>query len=523
MTYNTPGVYVEEITKLPPSVAPVNTAIPAFIGYTEKRPDAEPHRITSMLEYEELFGRANNEFKYIGVKLDGTIEFSNIAGTASIPEVVDTSGSTPVVVTQFESGIAPISTSISSELPAMPKFKMWYSLVLYFANGGGPCYIVSINTYDNVVDDTFPIKSLDFITGLNFIKKKDEPTLILFPDLLGLLKDDPDSTTTTPLPPITDSEGIGYVYQQAINQCATLQDRFLITDVVDNEVSAFRNSIGTSNLKYASAYYPNLETIYTHQLLETTPDLVYYYEEDPSSGSTIITTMVLRRLESEIESDPSLITTSLFHFNNKKYHEVMAKINARKLILPPSAAVAGIYATVDRNRGVWKAPANVSLAAVRKPTIKISDEEQRGLNVDTTAGKSINAIRSFTGRGTLVWGARTLAGNDNEWRYVSVRRFFIMTEESIKKATQQFVFENNDANTWVKVKSMINNFLTLQWRAGALYGDKPNEAFFVKVGQGETMSSQDILEGRMIIEIGMAVVRPAEFIILRFSHFMQET
>ncbi len=157
------------------------------------------------------------------------------------------------------------------------------------------------------------------------------------------------------------------------------------------------------------------------------------------------------------------------------------------------------------------------------PSISISNDQQDGLNIDTTAGKSINAIRSFTGKGTLVWGARTLAGNDNEWRYVSVRRFFNFVEESVKKATEQFVFEPNDANTWVKVKAMIENFLTNQWRDGALAGSKPEHAFYVKIGLGETMTAQDILEGKMIVEIGMAAVRPAEFIILKFSHKMQES
>jgi hypothetical protein len=134
----------------------------------------------------------------------------------------------------------------------------------------------------------------------------------------------------------------------------------------------------------------------------------------------------------------------------------------------------------------------------------------------------VNAIRSFTGKGILVWGARTLAGNDNEWRYVSVRRFFNMVEESVKKASGQYVFEPNDANTWAKVRAMIENFLLLQWRAGALQGSKPEQAFYVNVGLGTTMTALDILEGRMIVEIGMAVVRPAEFIILRFSHKMPE-
>ena len=139
------------------------------------------------------------------------------------------------------------------------------------------------------------------------------------------------------------------------------------------------------------------------------------------------------------------------------------------------------------------------------------------------AGKSINAIRTFTGKGTLVWGARTLAGNDNEWRYVNVRRFFNMVEESCKKATEPFVFEPNDANTWVRVQGMLENFLTNQWRDGALQGAAPQDAFFVNVGLGLTMTPQDILDGYLIVDIGMAVVRPAEFIVLRFSHKLAES
>jgi phage tail sheath protein FI len=199
---------------------------------------------------------------------------------------------------------------------------------------------------------------------------------------------------------------------------------------------------------------------------------------------------------------------------------IASQVTRTMVLLPPSGAVAGVYAAVDRTRGVWKAPANVSLADVSGVTVKINDQRQEDLNV-TSTGKSVNAIRAFAGKGCLVWGARTLAGNDNEWRYVPVRRFFNMAEESIKKATEPFVFEPNDRGTWVRVRAMIENFLTVEWRQGALAGSVPAQAFFVKVGLGETMTSQDILEGRMIIEIGMAVVRPAEFIILRFAHKMQ--
>lgn len=205
------------------------------------------------------------------------------------------------------------------------------------------------------------------------------------------------------------------------------------------------------------------------------------------------------------------------------FQDLTDKAIAALNILPTSGMIAGVYATIDNYRGVWKAPANVSLNNVIGPVVKLTQEQQAGYNQDVISGKSINLIRSFPGKGTLVWGARTLAGNDNEWRYINVCRFFNFVEESVKKGTEQFVFEPNDVNTWLKVKSLTENFLTLLWRNGALQGAKPEDAFFVAVGLGKTMTAMDILEGRMIVEIGMAVVRPAEFIILRFSHKMAES
>ena len=192
------------------------------------------------------------------------------------------------------------------------------------------------------------------------------------------------------------------------------------------------------------------------------------------------------------------------------------------IFLPPVGAIVGVYARVDNSRGVWKAPANVSVSGIIGPVTQIADAEQSGLNTDPTTGKSINAIRTFAGRGTLVWGSRTLAGNDNEWRYVPVRRMAIAIEESIQKGTSFAVFEPNDKNTWLKVKAAIENYLTGLWRQGALMGSTPEKAFFVKVGLGETMTRNDILNGRLIIQIGIAPVRPAEFIVVQFSHQMQE-
>jgi phage tail sheath protein FI len=377
---------------------------------------------------------------------------------------------------------------------ARSKHIMYYALQMFFANGGGPCYIVSVNPYLANFGD--PPAQADLSAGLSAIQKEDEPTLLVFPEALGLTIADFATLQTA-----------------ALAQCALLQDRFVIMDVHGGAVSMsdptanlltgvgnFRtNGIGTNNLKYGAAYAPNIETT-----------LPFVYDE--TQTAVTITT-------DGTAAAPVMLST-LPATQNALYSAAKLAISNMALNMPPSSSIAGIYAAVDNARGVWKAPANVSVNNVISPTIPFTNIEQDQMNVDVIAGKSVNAIRPFIGQGTLVWGARTLAGNDNEWRYINVRRFFIFVEESVKNATNQFVFEANDANTWVKLQSMIENFLTTYWRAGALQGAKPEDAFYVAVGLGKTMTAQDILEGRMIVEIGMAAVRPAEFIILRFSHLL---
>ncbi|MGL5892344.1 MAG: phage tail sheath family protein, partial [Bacteroidia bacterium] len=203
--------------------------------------------------------------------------------------------------------------------------------------------------------------------------------------------------------------------------------------------------------------------------------------------------------------------------------QMVQAVAGQNVVVSPSAIMAAVYASTDRDRGVWKAPANVSLSNIIQPTVLLNDADQGGLNVDPASGKSINVIRQFSGKGNLVWGARTLAGNDNEWRYVNVRRLFNFAEESIKKATESVVFDPNDRNTWNRMRALISNFLTNLWRDGGLVGATPEQAFFVRVGLGETMTEDDILNGRLIVAVGLAASRPAEFIELRFSHLVQQS
>lgn len=469
--YKTPGVYIEEIPHLPPSIASVETAIPAFIGYTEKAQWKEkddlnnkPWKIESLLQYEQYFGYPDPE------KDSLTIVFDTTGGKNEVNGKVD-------------------ETKRS-------KFLMHYSLQLFFANGGGACWITSVGNY---VDGGGLIILKDLSDGLKEVAKINEVTLLVFPDSINL-------------PTLADYYDI---HTEAIQQCVDLQDRFTVLDVYHDvanlevwemDVQALRDTLsGTTDiLKYAAVYFPK---IYTGV------DYNYKVSGDQTKDNDDLV---------KIEGIAGVGKLSdLKATKNAQYFQARSAVTSIQMLMPVSAAMVGVYAQVDNARGVWKAPANVNIVNAIRPQYLIADKEQESLNVDTQAGKSINVIRSFAGRGpAIVWGARTLAGNDNEWRYVPVRRFFSMVEESVKNATEQFVFEPNDRNTWVRVKSMIENYLTQQWKAGALMGASTKEAFFVHIGLGETMTELDIWEGRMIVEIGMAAVRPAEFIILRFMHKM---
>jgi phage tail sheath protein FI len=476
-TYKTPGVYVEEISLLPPSVAEVETAIPVFIGFTQSGPKNTANQTE--------FGTANAE--------------RSLKITLNNGEV-----------------------TIANDVKNQSKYVMFYAMQMYFSNGGGPCYIVSTGNFQveetgGAGDKILPLNA--YKSALVEAGKEDEPTLVVFPDA-----------------PFIVPETYYALMQEALDQCAKLGDRFLILDVLNDndqlkdDVDAFRNGIvKTESAKYGAAYFPYLNTSIPYKINEDQLTIT-----DLSQGNAEVTTTAAIKVEDGDQpkgkkDDPAKADQStrgtqkrFAELPNATQNQIRQKISVSAgVVLSPCAAVAGVYASVDSNRGVWKSPANVALNYVLSAVTKITDDQQKDLNIDVNDGKSINAIRSFIGMGTKIWGARTLAGNDNEWRYINVRRFFNMVEESVKKSTSWAVFEPNDINTWTRVRAMIENYLLLKWKDGALAGAKPDDAYYVRVGLNKTMTDLDVLEGRMIIEIGLAAVRPAEFIILKFSHKLQ--
>jgi phage tail sheath protein FI len=184
----------------------------------------------------------------------------------------------------------------------------------------------------------------------------------------------------------------------------------------------------------------------------------------------------------------------------------------KRLLLPPSGFVTGIYARSDIERGVHKAPANEVVRGLTRFEANINKGRQDVLNPE-----GINALRFFEGRGNRVWGARTMS-SDPEWKYVNVRRLFIYIEHSIDKGTQWAVFEPNGPRLWANIRQTVEDFLLVLWRDGALLGDKPEQAYFVRCDR-TTMTQNDLDNGRMICLIGVAPVKPAEYVIFRIGQW----
>jgi uncharacterized protein len=519
-------------------VVEVATAVPAFVGYTERADNngrsltGKPWRISSMTEFRCYFGDAPKSL------------FSIEQAPANVPAAFKAGGK-DYVLTQADG-------------KAGGRYLLYRSMLHFFQNGGGACYVVSVGDYTQDVE----VDKLG--GGIEPLVKEQEPTMVIIPEAV-LLKQ-PDCIS---------------VQQAMLAHCgAKMRSRVAVLDVWGGDrdrkhpdgdvIEIFRDTLGINYLDFAAAYYPWLRTtlvqdkdvsyrnvanapklieLFTAELAlpasvdEKTPakiaqqfnavqdigktdeqwtaDITKALNESEKSDEDKAKLLEPAALKTAVETNRALLDNRLRAMSTL-FNTVMAEIRNALNLMPPAAAMAGIYTMVDNTRGVWKPPANVSLVGVVAPAVNISHEDQEDLNV-TTQGKSINAIRSFIGEGVLVWGARTLDGNSLDWRYVNVRRTMIMLEESCRLAAKAMVFEPNVAITWVTIKSMITNFLTGIWKRGGLAGAAPEDAFSVHVGLGETMTPEDILEGILRVTVLVAISRPAEFIEITFQQKMQES
>ncbi len=526
----TPGVYLVEKDAFGKSVVPVPTAVPAFIGYTAKASRGtvslhnKPTRVDSFSDFVRLFGGPSHATFSVKGNKDGGYDLT---------------------------------------LDKSTRFLMYDSIRLFYANGGGSCYIVSVGDYSGGVKakDLNDEKSGG---GLQALYREQEPTMVVVPDAVLLSKEDCYS-----------------LYQAMLMHCGSMQNRMAILDVYDGDqtrdgkedvVEEFRAGVGDNHLAFGAAYYPwvNTTVVGSSELsfknISNTKSLVNvlvseaerrYLGSSDSGGSSSAASgggssssasggssasktppgkkpapatadpRMVRKFEStksEIERlEDDSADSSVLHENllaiSPRYGQIIKDMRRELNVLPPSAAMAGVYALTDRLAGVHKAPANVSLNSVVSPSVNLTSEDQEDLNLPIN-GKAVNAIRTFVNRGTLVWGARTLNGNSQDWRYINVRRTMNMIEQSIKNAIEAYVFEPNTSGTWIRVRSSIDSFLNSVWLSGSLMGASPGEAYSVAVGLGETMTPTDILDGVMRVDVKVAITRPAEFIVITFEQMV---
>jgi uncharacterized protein len=431
------------------TIAGVETAVPAFIGYTERAGGAEaaalngPVRITSVREYEQRFGRGMLAARPAGAPIFSVTRSGDVR-------------------------------------PLQPLFSLYESVRLFYANGGGPCVVVSVGTYVDATGTWAAISGAALLQGLAAVASLTGPTLLVIPDASRL--------------PV---EAWGEIATAMLQQAGESRDRLALLDVpqvrgfdapprpaLADAVAAFRAAVGTDHLSYGAAYAP-----YLHTSIVSPADL----DETIFPAAAVADRLGTPQLD-------------------RLYAQAARLLN----LLPASAAVAGVMHAVDSDRGVWTAPANVALNDVIEPAFAIDDETQGDLNLPLD-GKAINAIRQFPGRGTTVWGARTLDGNSQDFRYVPVRRSLIYLEQSIAIALRGFTTAANDARTWASVVGMVSDFLEALWKDGGLTGAKPDEAFSVQCGLGTTMTQQDVLDGNLVVVVLVAITHPAEFIELDFT------
>ncbi len=566
----TPGVYVSEISAFPPSAVGVDTAVPAFIGYTQRAEIAGvpainlPVRIASMMQFEQYFGGS-----LLDVRRPGQAPAPKFTlGAVAAPK----EGGAPAAGTydvSYQSADG-ASTVYAKLAPIGDLFSLYNCLSLFYANGGGPCYIVSVGTYTDEAGAATPVTSAALLKGLESVKDTAGPTLLVIPD--------------ASLVPVGE---YGTIAKAMMKQAHDKQDRAALLDVrqvrafsatpgpeLGDAITEFRASVGTDYLSYGMTYFPYLNTSvikaadldYTlfpagelsdfllaewqeryppgpassadfaavrSTLKEGWPDekgeqalapklanVIQDLAERDRTGAQQLQFLVTRM--KGFPTDPAGIRSRNQDLVNifPELTYLLEKAARQFNLLPASAAMAGVMTVIDNTRGVWNAPANIALNVVDGPAFRINDETQADLNKPLD-GKAINVIREFVGRGPIVWGARTLDGNSNDYRYVQVRRTLIYIEQSIKAAMNPFVFAPNDGKTWVAVEAMVSNFLSNLWARGGLMGTTPQEAFSVNCGLGTTMSAQDVLEGYMVVQVLVQMIHPAEYIELTFKQKME--
>jgi len=522
--YLAPGVFIEEFEIGAKPIEGVSTSTAAFLGETERGP-TYPQLVTSFPEFRRLFGDFFDETKFLPVTVDGF--FANGGRRCYIARIVDFDGAVSasvnlgsVIITAVGEGlwgsrirfrIKPASTEpngfklqvhywTAARLPANPidptplPTELTEATRTQLRQQAAPQ--ISEEFDDLVLDPASP----------NYVEKRvgrnlGLSSLVELTHVVGQAARPADTPLAlSPLPGGDDGAGdvaLGDYQGRRDPVPATGQRR---SGLAALDEPAFED--------VAIIYAPNafdepglVDALITHcennkyrfLVLDSPRNQAQVTSLDPRGGVT----------------PPGARATQYAAFYYPWIRVFEPVTGARKTV-PPGGHVAGIYARTDIERGVFKAPANEIVRGALELEFEVTNGAQEILNP-----KGVNAIRAFPGRGRRVWGARTLSDN-TLWKYVNVRRLFIFIEASIFRGTQWVVFEPNNERLWARVKQTITEFLRTQWRLGALFGATEEEAFFVRVDRS-TMTDDDINNGRLIIVVGIAPVRPAEFVIFRIA------
>ena len=501
--YLHPGVYIEEIERGPRPIEGVPTSTSAFLGETERGP-LRPTLVTSYKDYQRWFGGVFQDGCFMPHAISGFFEnggrrvyVARVTGSGGIPASKDLGqGFTATAVGPGAWGlrvwvkVGPGSTPNGNGDTGF-RLQLAYWTVrpptefdpFDNPNGGPPPQFTE--DYDDLSTD--PLSSDYYLKRLI-----DTSTNQSVSSLIRL-------TNSNAAPQVKPAPSTGYLTADGNEPAVPNAIDFQPTDnreqgLVALDLDPFRDVA----LMYAPR--PRQE-----------PDLVAKRIFDYCEKRRFCFSVV----DSDANAQPGSLNPRVTNKWDTQYAAFYAPwiiasdpLTGARTRVPPGGHMLGIYARTDAERGVFKAPANEVVRGAYDLRFEINESTQGVLNP-----QGVNAIRVFPGRGIRVWGARTLSSN-GLWKYVSVRRLFIFLERSIYEGTQWVVFEPNDDKLWARVKDTIRLFLRAQWRGGALLGRTEEEAFFITCDR-TVMSQDDILNGRLICEIGIAPVRPAEFVIFR--------
>lgn len=510
--YLRPGVFIEEIERGPRPIEGVPTSTAAFLGAAERGP-TKPLMVTSYKEYSRYFGGVFGASNFLPYVVSGFFEnggkrlfVSRLVGQEATPAQAVAGNFLLRAAGAGGWGKRVWTTVRPSTTLDKTKTPVGFRLsVAYFgeadeiydpfdrANDARTPRPYAEDYDDLVVDERSP----DYYgKRLNFIDM-DKGSKNQGPDasaLIVLVRKSGVAPGTAP-----------GMFSGLLSDEGADGGELNVTDYVGDSAGQRREQQGLAALELdpyrevALVYAPSVDTATQQKIIGHCERMRFRFAViDADKGSS-----------NPAALDPrTTITDSSYAAFYYPWVAISDPSTGARKVVPPGGHMIGVFARTDVERGVYKAPANEIVRGALDLEYDINDGHQETLNP-----RGVNAIRRFPGRGIRVWGSRTLTSN-SLWKYVSVRRLFIFLERSIYEGTQWVVFEPNDPKLWARVTDTIRLFLRTQWREGALFGRKEDEAFHITCDE-TVMSRDDILNGRLICEIGIAPVRPAEFVIFR--------